>query len=80
MCVFPNARQCSARSKRSGQRCRGPAVIGWSVCRFHGAKGGAPKGPANGRYRDGRHTNDAKASRAYVAALIREARDTVRSA
>jgi hypothetical protein len=24
------------------------AVRGWTVCRFHGAHGGAPKGQANG--------------------------------
>ena len=39
--------QCSAKSKRSGERCRNPAVKGFSVCRFHGARGG-PK-TAQGR-------------------------------
>lgn len=34
--------QCSATSKRTGKRCRGQAVAGSSVCRMHGAKGGAP--------------------------------------
>jgi hypothetical protein len=37
-------RQSSARSKRSGQPCRAPAVRGWQVCRMHGARGGAPHG------------------------------------
>jgi len=37
------APRCSATSKRSRQKCRAPAVRGWSVCRFHGARGGAPK-------------------------------------
>ena len=32
-----NAPGCTARSKRSGQRCRAPAVKGWRVCRMHGA-------------------------------------------
>ena len=28
------APRCTARSKRTGERCGGPAVSGWSVCRF----------------------------------------------
>ena len=38
------APSCGAKSKRSGERCRGPAVRGKRVCRMHGgAGGGAPK-------------------------------------
>lgn len=33
-----------------------PAVRGWTVCRFHGAHGRAPKGKGNGAYRHGLHT------------------------
>jgi hypothetical protein len=33
--------RCSATSKRSGLRRRSPAVRGASVCRMHGAAGGA---------------------------------------
>jgi hypothetical protein len=28
-----------------------PAVTGWTVCRFHGARGGGTKGERNGMYR-----------------------------
>jgi hypothetical protein len=42
--------RCSATSKRSRRKCQAPAVKGWTVCRFHGARGGAPKGNANGAY------------------------------
>jgi hypothetical protein len=34
------APRCKARSKRTGQPCRSPAVRGWKVCRMHGARGG----------------------------------------
>ena len=37
-CCLPNARQCSASSKRTGCRCRAPAMTGRTVCRFHGGK------------------------------------------
>jgi hypothetical protein len=53
------APRCMAKSKRSGQRCRGPAVRGKRVCRMHGARGGAPVGISNGNYRHGGSTNDA---------------------
>jgi hypothetical protein len=76
-CCFPNARQCTATSKRTHRRCRGPAVTGWTVCRFHGAGGGAPKGEANGAYRHGLHTNEAKAERAYLRELMRNCAKTV---
>jgi hypothetical protein len=28
----------------------------WTVCRFHGARGGAPEGKRNGNYRHGART------------------------
>ena len=45
------APRCSAMSKRSRRQCRAPAVRGWRVCRFHGARGGAPRGKANGAWK-----------------------------
>lgn len=71
------SRRCSATSKRTGCRCRAPAMTGWSVCRFHGARGGAPKGPANGRYRHGAMTGAAIAERRLLAALMGVARRTL---
>jgi hypothetical protein len=40
----------------------------------HGGKGGAPKGKANGAYRTGHYTAEAKAERRQMRALIREVR------
>jgi hypothetical protein len=31
---------------------------GWTVCRFHGARGGAPEGKRNGNYRHGGRTKE----------------------
>lgn len=67
------APRCHATSKRTGNQCQGPAVRGWRVCRFHGARGGAPRGPANGAYRSGLHTKEAIASRKQIAALLKSA-------
>jgi hypothetical protein len=53
------APRCTAKSKRSRERCKAPAVRGKHVCRMHGACAGAPRGPADGMYRHGRFTCEA---------------------
>jgi hypothetical protein len=64
-----------ATSKRTGHRCQGPAVRGWRVYRFHGARGGAPKGPANGAYRHGQFTKEATENRARLREPLKLADD-----
>ena len=59
--------------ERTGQRCKAPAVRGWSVCRFHGARGGAPKGKANGAWKHGYYGGAAKAERLLVRLLLKDA-------
>ena len=68
------ASRCSATSKRTRQPCQAPAVKGWTVCRFHGAGGGGPKGAHNGAFQHGLRTAEADAERRAVTALLREAR------
>lgn len=74
-CCFPNAQQCSATSKRTRRRCRAPAVKGWAVCRFHGARGGAPEGTRNGAYRHGGFTKEVLAEVRGFREILREARE-----
>jgi hypothetical protein len=71
------APRCSATSKRSRMKCRAPAVRGWTVCRLHGARGGAPKGKANGAWRHGRFTSDTMMLRRLSSMLTRRARKTM---
>jgi hypothetical protein len=66
-----NAPRCSATSKRTGKRCQGPAVKGYRVCRFHGARGGAPKGKKNGAYCHGNFTKEAISRRQALRVLHR---------
>jgi hypothetical protein len=73
--LMNRAARCSAASKPSGCRCRAPAVRGKSVCRFHGARAGAPKGRANGRWCHGRYTDEALTQRKLDANLIRQVRE-----
>ncbi|WP_442965693.1 HGGxSTG domain-containing protein [Ramlibacter sp. Leaf400] len=35
--------QCQARSKRTGNQCRAPAMKGKLVCKFHGGKSTGPR-------------------------------------
>lgn len=69
------APRCAARSKRSGLPCRNPAVRGWSVCRMHGARGGAKPGKAHPNWKHGERSQKAVLLRALVNNLIRKARD-----
>ncbi len=75
--AFQNARRCSATSKRTGQPCQAPAVRGWAVCRFHGARGGAPKGAQNGSYKHGLYMNEAIEERRALSALLRVSRKSL---
>ncbi len=72
---FQKAPRCSATSKRTGKPCQAPAVRGWTVCRFHGARGGAPKGKANAAYRHGLYTTEAIEERRVLRELLRESKD-----
>ena len=57
-------RQCSAKSKRSGERCRAPAVKGRLQCRMHGGilsseyHGAAVDGPSNPNWKHGRYSKE----------------------
>lgn len=68
------APRCTATSKRTGLPCQAPALRGHRVCRSHGARGGAPKGEANGRYAHGRFSCEALALRAEITELVRASR------
>ena len=75
--AFQKAPRCSATSKRTRERCRAPAVKGWTVCRFHGAGGGGPKGERNGNYKHGLYTNEAIEERRALLALLRASRESL---
>lgn len=69
-----DAPRCTATSKTTGCRCKGPAVNGWNVCRMHGARGSAPFGPANGMWRHGERSVEAQRTRQDIQALVQIAR------
>ena len=58
-----------------GERCRAPAVTGWTVCRFHGVGGAGPKGKRNGNDKHGLFTNKAVQMRRTPLASLRSPND-----
>lgn len=50
----PITRQCTARSKRSGERCRKHAMRGRPVCLAHGGR--TPRGAASPHFKTGRYS------------------------
>jgi hypothetical protein len=69
---FQKSPRCSATSKRTKKPCQAPAVTGWTVCRFHGARGGGPTGKKNGMYRHRLFTKEAIAERQMIRDLLRQ--------
>lgn len=74
-----DAPRCHATAKSTGQPCEAPAVNGWSVCRVHGAGGGAPRGKAHGNWRHGGRSLAAIEVRQMTTALVRMVKETVNS-
>jgi hypothetical protein len=75
------ARRCGART-RKGETCRSPAVHGRARCRMHGGAcgSGGPRGEQNGNYRHGHYRAESLEQQRSLRALIREARNILRSA
>ena len=48
-----------------------------TVCRFHGARGGAPRGQAKGAYRHGLYTAKAAEERRRLRELLDQVREMV---
>ena len=68
-------RQCQAKSKRTKQQCRSPAIKGKQVCRIHGGKSTGPRTP-EGRQRCAEaktvHGNQTRAKRTAYREGMRE--------
>lgn len=67
-----NAPRCQATSKRTGNKCKNPAVKGWQVCRMHGARGGSKAGLQANAYKHGGHTSSAKEFKNEIAAFVKQ--------
>ncbi|SLN76483.1 hypothetical protein ROA7023_04190 [Roseisalinus antarcticus] len=69
------AGRCTAKSKRTGETCKGPAVSGWPVCRFHGACGGHKAGRSHPSWKHGMRSREWIETRKAINELVREERE-----
>ena len=75
--VGVRTKQCTARSKRSGKRCKNPAVVlwGYTVCRMHGARRSETvrRGKNHPGWKHGGETIEAKAERHMMSVFFHDA-------
>lgn len=65
------APRCGAKT-RARSPCQCPAMRDRKRCRLHGGKStGAPRGAANGNYKDGNWTIEAQEERKLIGELLR---------
>ena len=68
--------QCQAKSKRTGQQCRAPAIQGNHVCLFHGGLSTGPRTPegrkrcARARSVHGEETTAIRKERSHASARL----------
>lgn len=82
MPLNPLAKQCHAKAKSTGQKCRNPCAFSMPVCRLHGAKKRSVvrAGPANGRYLHGQKTNEAKIATHEEGKIVKELKASLKKA
>ena len=67
--------RCDAKSKRTKQQCRNPAIKGKAKCRFHGGRSTGsrtPEGKARQIEANTKHGNETRAKRAKYRAKMKE--------
>jgi hypothetical protein len=66
--------QCTARSKRSLERCKNPAAFGCKTCRFHGArrKATVKRGSDHPNFQHGRETRKRRQARREASIRLRD--------
>ena len=57
---LPNLKaQCTAKNRKTGQRCKNPAAFGCKTCRYHGSRRQIRRGEAHHNYLHGGRTLEA---------------------
>jgi len=73
------AKQCNAKSKRSGLRCLNNAVSGATICRMHGyvPMDKVKRGKDHPGYRDGSRTLEAQAEQSATSRRLQQIEDAM---
>jgi hypothetical protein len=75
---FPAMSRCGAKT-RSGKPCRRIGNARNGRCILHGGRAGAPSGRRNGNWRHGGRSNESKAQRQAIRAMLLDAVNLLRS-
>ena len=73
------AKQCTAKSKRTGLPCNNPAAYGCRTCRMHGARKveSVKRGEQHPNYVHGRRTLEAQAEQSAVSRRLQQIEDAM---
>jgi hypothetical protein len=66
------AKQCTAKSKRTGLPCNNPAAYGCRSCRMHGARKNIVSGKEHVNFVHGRRTLEAQAEQSAVSRRLQQ--------
>lgn len=71
------AKQCTAKSKRTGLPCNNPAAYGCRTCRMHGARKNIVSGKDHVNFVHGRRTLEAQAEQSAVSRRLQQLEDAM---
>ena len=71
------AKQCTAKSKRTGHPCNNLAAYGCSTCRVHGARRNTLIGKKNPNYLHGRRTLEAELEQSAASCKLQQLEDAM---
>ena len=73
------AKQCTACSKRTKERCKNPAAYGCKTCRIHGARKAESikRGEQHPNYVHGRRTLEAQVEQSAVSRRLQQIEDAM---
>ncbi len=71
------AKQCSAKSKRTGLACNNPAAYGCKTCRMHGARKNIVSGKDHPNFVHGRRTLEAELEQSAGSRRLQQLEDAM---
>jgi hypothetical protein len=71
------AKQCTAKSRRSGLSCKNPAAYGCRTCRCHGARKNIVSGKDHVNFVHGRRTLKAQAEQSATSRRLQQLEDAM---
>jgi glucans biosynthesis protein len=71
------AKQCTAKSKRTGHPCNNPAAYGCRTCRYHGARKNIVSGKDHVNFVHGRRTLEAQLEQSATSRRLQQLEDAM---